>query len=89
MTNPDQPSAINDPATRWRQDLEEFPPAVIPDPHRHNPDVHPDIPGPMHGTDGDNRSVAPDEGTGACGSVLDGEKIEFADDDGDSNPPDA
>jgi hypothetical protein len=92
MANPDRntPSSMETP---WRQDVGEFPPAVIPDPRRNDPNIRPDIPGAMHGSESDDRSVAPDEGTGASGAVLNGDPIEFAEesdfDENDSEQSDA
>jgi len=58
------------------QDLGELPPAVIPSPQREVADPNDDT--PMHGTEGDNRSVGAGEGSGNCGDMLGSGKIEMA-----------
>ena len=73
-----EPTGIGDSMSSAPQDLGELPPSVIPAAQRETADIHADA--PMHGTDADDRSVAPGEGSGNCGDMLGSGQIELAGD---------
>ena len=60
--------AFPDPTTS-RPDLDQLPPGVIPDPHRRKPNDPEESVTPMHGTDSDNKAIAPGEGSASDGAV--------------------